>query len=309
VAFPNIPGAFGTLDLLVRINRVIHIIDLKFGVAVRVLALYPDGDEDVFNSQLMFYAAAARHSRREFFGCIEDIVLTIVQPVSIEPDAEMVSSVKVTHAELDEFIAVYRAACAEALSPAPRLKRGGWCRFCPAKPICPAHTGPLLDLGQFVAPTLRDTLQAVLSTPARDAYLKALAAGLDLADAVRDIRTALHDQAKAALENGDVVPGYALTEGRATRCWRNSEHTTIAALESIGLKRDDVVAEELRSPKQVETRAKARGLKVPPELIVSTRSGVALARAENAHLPVRGREEIVRSLSAALKAVQGGRQS
>ena len=47
-----------------------------------------------------------------------------LQPLSIEPDAEMVSSVKVTHAELDEFIAVYRAACEEALSDAPRLERG-----------------------------------------------------------------------------------------------------------------------------------------------------------------------------------------
>ena len=65
----------------------------------------------------------------------------------------MVSSVTVTHAELDEFIAVYRAACEEALSPSPRLERGDHCRFCPAKPICPAHTGPLLDLAQFEVPT------------------------------------------------------------------------------------------------------------------------------------------------------------
>ena len=35
------------------------------------------------------------------------IVLTILQPQSIEPDAEMVSSVEVTHVELDEFITLY----------------------------------------------------------------------------------------------------------------------------------------------------------------------------------------------------------
>jgi hypothetical protein len=307
VAFPTITGAFGTLDLLVRVNRVIHVIDLKFGVGVRVHVLTPDGDEDVLNGQLMFYAAAARHSRREFFGSIEDIVLTIVQPVSIEPGAEIVSSVTVTHAELDAFVAAYRAACEEALSPAPRLKRGTWCRFCPAKPICPAHTGPLLDLAQFTAPTLRDTLQAVLSVPAKEDYLKALARGLDLVDAVKDIRTALLDQAKAALENGDVVPGFALTAGRAERHWRNSEHVTIAALEGLGLARGDVIAEELRSPKQVEIRAKARGLKVPPELIVSQRSGVSLVRAENARLPVPGRDEIVRSFVQALDTLQGGK--
>ena len=45
-----------------------------------------------------------------------------------------------THAELDEFIAVYRAACEEALSEAPRLERGPWCRFCAGETDLPgAH--------------------------------------------------------------------------------------------------------------------------------------------------------------------------
>ena len=83
---------------------------------MRVLALYPDGDEDVINAQLLFYAAAARHSLAEFFAGVKNIVLTIVQPMSIEPDAEMVSSVAVTHAELDAFIGIYRAACEAALA-------------------------------------------------------------------------------------------------------------------------------------------------------------------------------------------------
>jgi hypothetical protein len=136
-----------------------------------------------------------------------------------------------------------------------------------------------------------------------------LADGLNLVDAIKDIRTALHDQAKAALENGDAVPGYALSAGRAERHWRDDERATIAALEDLGLARSDVVAEELRSPKQVEIRAKARGLKVPSEFIVSRRSGVSLVRAENAHAPVPARSEIVRSFTAALEAFQGGRQS
>jgi hypothetical protein len=141
VRFPSIDGAFGTSDLIVRIGNTIYVVDFKFGVGVRVLALYPDGDEDVINAQPMFYAAAARYSLCEFFAGVENIFLTILQPVSIEPDAEMVSSVTITHAELDEFIAIYRAACEEALAPAPRLTRGDHCRFCAARPICPAHSG------------------------------------------------------------------------------------------------------------------------------------------------------------------------
>src|SRR5262249_56986823 len=190
ITFPTVASAYGTVDLLVRIGRTIHVIDFKFGAGVRVRALYPVGDEDVINAQPLFYAAAARHSLPEFFAGVETINLTILQPQSIEPDTEMVSSVTVTHAELDEFVAVYRTACEQALSPAPRLERGDWCRFCAARPICPAHTGPLLDLTQFTVPTA--------SAVSKEAYLRLLADGLNLVDAVKDIRTALHDQAKRA---------------------------------------------------------------------------------------------------------------
>jgi Protein of unknown function (DUF2800) len=271
------------------------VIDFKFGVGVRVLAIYPDGDEDILNGQLMFYGAAARHSRPEFFAGVDNIILTILQPMSIEPGADMASSVEVTHDELNEFITVYRAACERARSPSPRLERGAWCRFRAARPICPAHTGPLLDLARFMVPT-------PATPPSRVTYyLELLADGLNLVDAVKDISTALRDQAKRALENGDNVPGYTLSAGRAERHWRDEERIAIAALECLGLARDDVVATTMRSPKQVELRAKARGLKVPQKLIVSHRSGVSLVKSENAHAPVPGRGEIARSFSAALK--------
>jgi hypothetical protein len=272
---------------------------------VRVLALYPDGDDDVLNPQLMFYAAAARYSLPEFFAGVDTIILTILQPQSIDVDAKMEPSVTVIHAELDEFIAVFHAACTEALSPTPRLKRGPHCRFCPAKPICPEHTKPLLDLAQFAAPTLRDTLVASLAPPPdRVAYLEVLARGLALIDAIKDISKSLHDQAKAALENGDVVSGFTLSAGRAERHWRDDERTAIAALEGLGLTRDDIITKELRSVKQIELKAKSHGLKIPQELIVSRRSGVSLVRSENVREPVRGRDETARLFSAALKAFQ-----
>ena len=138
---------------------------------------------------------------------------------------------------------------------------------------------------------------------AKEAYLQVLADGLDLVDAIKDLRTALHDQAKRALEKGDRVPGYALSAGRAERRWQN-EDAAIGALVRLSLARGDVIAETVRSPKQVELRAKARGLKVPAELIVSRRSGVSLVRSENVRVPVRGRNEIAQSFSAALEAFQ-----
>ena len=132
-----------------------------------------------------------------------------------------------------------------------------------------------------------------------------LAAGLDLVDAVKEIGTSLHDQAKAALHTGGVVPGYTLSAGRAVRDWRD-EATAVETLIGLGLDRDDVVVEGLRSPKQVELRAKARALKVPTELVVSHHSGVSLVRCENARAPVPGRGELVRSFTRALAAFQKG---
>jgi len=300
VVFPTIPGAFGTVDLIIRIGNTIYIIDFKFGSGVRVLALYPDGDEDVLNAQAMYYCVAARHSLPAFFAGVENIVLTILQPVSIDVDAEMVSSVAVTHAELDMFVTVYRAACEEALAAAPRLQSGAWCRFCPARPICPLHTQPLLDLSRFVTPAV------LRAAPDKAAYLRALAAGLDLVEAVKDLRTALHDQAKRALENGDEIPGYALSAGRAERHWRDEIAAQVALL-SLGFDHDDIVETEvMRSPKQLEFRAKARGLKIPQELIASRRSGVSLVRSENVRVPALGRSELARTFAEALKAFQEG---
>jgi hypothetical protein len=127
---------------------------------------------------------------------------------------------------------------------------------------------------------------------------------LDLVDAVKDLRTVLHEQAKRALEDGDQIPGYELSAGRAARHWRDDEPAAIAALQSLGLSRDDIIAETMRSVKQIEIRAKARGLKVPQELIVSHRSGVSLVRSENVRVPVRGRDEIARSFAAELETFQ-----
>ena len=295
VAFPTIETAFGTADLIVRINGVANIVDHKFGAGVRVVAR----DDDGVNPQLAFYAAAARHSLSQFFAGVERIVLTILQPQTIEQDAELASSTEATPAELDDFVVRYRAACEDALGPSPHRARGAWCRFCAAKPICPEHTGPLIDLAQFSPPT-------PAASPDREAYLQALADGLSLIDAIKELQTALHDQAKRALLEGWVVPGYvadrraaAIATG-ATSQRRSRRSFVLVSSAPI------CSTTSLRSPKQVELRAKARGLKIPQELIVSRPSGVSLCRAENARAPAPGRDEIVRGFAEALQAFQEG---
>ncbi len=66
----------------------------------------------------------------------------------------------------------------------------------------------------------------------------------------------------------------------------------------------------MRSPKQVELRAKARGLKIPTEFIVSrSLRHLAGARRKRTRPGASDGARLVRSFSEALEALQGGRQS
>ena len=113
--------------------------------------------------------------------------------------------------------------------------------------------------------------------PAKN-YLQLLAAGLELVDAVKDLGTALRDQAKRALENGDIVPGYALSAGRAVRHWRDESRRRGDAASSSGSRAMTCSSKRCARPNKSRLRAKARGLKVPTEMIVSHPSGVSLVR-------------------------------
>ena len=98
--------------------------------------------------------------------------------------------------------------------------------------------------------------------PSKQAYLQAARGRLEPRRCGQGYRQGAARSGQARPACGDLVPGYALSAGRAERHWHD-ESAAIAALIALGLVRDDVIAETMRSPKQVELRAKARGLKVP----------------------------------------------
>ena len=263
---------------------------------MRVLALYTDGDDDVVNAQLLFYASAARAS-------IPRILCRRRHYRPDHPSAGVDRSrcgdgilVAVTSAELDAFVTVYRAACEEALRACAAHRREGRIAGS-ARRTRSARRIPVRCLISLNSPRRRPP-----RSPRRKRTFQLLADGLNLVDAVKDIGKALHDQAKLALDHGDAVPGYALSAGRAVRQWKD-EQAAVSALIALGLFRDDVVAETLRSPRQVELRARTRGVRISTEFIVSTRFGTSLVRAENARAPTPGRSDTVQFFSEASESV------
>src|SRR5262245_30658998 len=140
---PYLPGAFGTIDLILRSKKWLIIVDFKFGRGVQVTAV---DDTDRVNAQPLFYLSGVRHlieGRR--------IAVAIIQP-AFEPTF--------THAEVDEhyldgFQATLIEAIANGLSSKPRRAMGEWCRFAACKITCPLHTNFVLDLTALGKPPVK----------------------------------------------------------------------------------------------------------------------------------------------------------
>ena len=149
-----IPEAFGSTDVLMRVGSKAVVLDWKFGSGIPV-----DAEE---NPQLMFYACAAMRTPRTqwAFDGAETIELVIVQPPHIR-------RWEVSRRRLELFEIDLRNAVLQAQAPQPPIKHGDWCRFCPAKPICPAMTGaverPVL-LQRFGLNVVRDLCLSTATT-------------------------------------------------------------------------------------------------------------------------------------------------
>jgi len=244
VDFPGIDGAFGTADVLARDDQknITYVSDWKFGAGEGVKASYPDTSTPnaVFaNEQLMFYAAAARHTQPAFFPNDCRIMLTIVQPRARDGDA--ITSVEVSHEDLDAFQVDLWEAVALAAKPNAPTQKGRWCRFQPCQTVCPHHTGPLFSLE-----TLSEKVPSVVATPVQTVSLVDI---LDAAPAVESLIREARAQAHILLGNGHDVPGWKLVQKRGTRQWAVDEKTLVRKLK---LKKADLYETTLKSPAAIE---------------------------------------------------------
>jgi hypothetical protein len=234
------PGPmFGTADFVAydTQNRLLHVVDLKYGQGVVV--------EAKGNKQLRYYALGAALAITSL--PIDTVVMTIVQPRALHPDG-LVRSETITYAELIDFSAeLIAAAKATTVADAP-LNPGPHCRFCPASGICPAQRDHAQDLAQveFSAMPLDVPPDPTTLPP------EVFADILGKLHILEDWATAVRAVAYAKLERGEDVPGFKLVAKRATRKWKDAD-TAIQSITSEGVwSEDDLVVYKMKSPAQVE---------------------------------------------------------
>ena len=241
-------GVFGSCDLIGRIGNRAVVLDWKFGDGVAVDA--------VENHQLLFYAAAAMRTdeARWAFEGVTEIECIIVQPPYVKRWTTTPGRVKAFEREL------YDAVTTALRGNAP-VKIGDHCKWCPAKPICPAMTGET-----------ERALRIQLNSISPEGYSNALV----IADRLEDWIKSVREMAQQALENNIAIPGYKLVPKRATRQWVNDEGA-LEALKEMGLELDELTETKLRSPAQLEKVLKKHKLELPKDHVVAVSTGNTIA--------------------------------
>ena len=204
-----VPDGFGTGDCLIVSDRLLHIIDLKYGQGVLVNA--------VENPQMMLYALGALR----IFDCLYNI--TEVSMTIYQPRRENVSTWTVSVEELNDWAEQTLKPKAElAFKGEGEYSPGAWCQFCKAAVKCRARAEAKLQLAkyEFAKPPLLT-----------DAEIGDILGKLD--DLTKWANEIIAYAQDAAVSHGKQWLGYKLVESRTNRKYTD-EDAVIEAARSAG---------------------------------------------------------------------------
>jgi hypothetical protein len=263
------PEAFGTCDAVIvaPMNRIV-IIDYKHGQG------HPVEVEN--NKQLLYYALGAYYdlpeSQRLDIGFIETV---IVQPRARHLDGPVRKHVYRLD-ELRAFERDLRDAVGRIRSGEDGLAAGSHCKFCPAKPICPAIRRDIAERAGLDFECIESA--PVSLPPATTLAAERLAHLLRNADTIRDWCASIGQLAFALAERGTEIPGYKLVEKAGRRKWADEADVRKAFELEFG---DAIFNTELKSPAQMEKLLKKRKSEIAPYVIIPP-GGKSLVPVEDA---------------------------
>ena len=187
-----VPEGFGTGDCLIVADKVLHIIDFKYGLGILVEADH--------NPQMMCYALGALDIYDGIYD-IEEIKLTIFQP-----RRSNISTWTISKADLLAWAENTLKPTAElAIKGEGEFNAGDHCQFCAVKATCRKRAEYNLELAKydFEMPVNLDQTEIAAILPRID----------ELIAWAGDIK----DFALQSALSGTQYPGFKVVEGRSTR--------------------------------------------------------------------------------------------
>lgn len=204
-----VPDGFGTGDCLIVSDKLLHIIDFKYGMGVLVDA------ED--NPQMMLYALGALRLFDSLYD-IDTVSMTIYQP-----RRENVSTWTISVEDLMDWVEnTLKPRAERAYKGEGEYIPGPWCTFCKAAVKCRARAEEKLQLAkyEFAPPPLLT-----------DAEIEDILSRLDdLTKWANEIMAYAQD---AAINHGKQWHGFKLVESRTNRKYTN-EASVITAARAAG---------------------------------------------------------------------------
>jgi hypothetical protein len=231
----DVPDSFGTSDAIIIKGDELIVVDLKYGMGVKV-----DATE---NEQLQLYALGALND----FGILADFAM--VTMVIHQPRLNHVSEWSIPVAQLEAFGKEAHLAAMEVLDEgAQRLKAGEkQCRFCKAKAVCPAlndnvslataGVATVADFAEFLPALAEDGLSTAMSR----------------VELVEQWCKGIRAEVERRLLAGTPVEGYKLVAGRkGNRAWVDAAEAEQIMKKSFRLRDDDMYTKVLISPVAAE---------------------------------------------------------
>lgn len=232
-------GAGGTSDAIIIKGGEIIVIDLKYGMGVRV-------DADA-NPQLMMYALGALNEY-DLVGDFDTVTMVIHQP-----RLNHVSEYSIPVEQLLKFGDDVRSAADKVRSPDADLAPGEkQCKFCKAKASCPALRAEMAEVvgGSADLSDFADLVPQEITSETSDNYLPVAMSKIEI---VEQWCKAVRAETERRLLAGQPVTGYKLVEGRAgNRAWKDAKAVEEMMKKTFRMRDDQVYDFALISPTKAE---------------------------------------------------------
>jgi hypothetical protein len=232
-------GAGGTSDAIIIKGSEIIIVDLKYGMGVRV-----DAND---NPQLMLYALGALNEY-DLIGDFDTVTMVIHQP-----RLNHVSEYSIPVSELltfgDDVVHAAEKIRWENPSFNPGEKQ---CKFCKAKATCPALRAEMAEVvgGAADISDFADMVPQEVTSETSDNYLPVALSKVEL---IEQWCKAVRAEAERRLLAGQPVTGYKLVAGRAgNRDWKDATAVEEMMKKTFRMRDDQVYDFKLISPTKAE---------------------------------------------------------
>ena len=245
----------GTSDFVaVTKDKKLYAVDFKYGKGVAVDA--------VDNVQGLCYGLGA--ARKYHNHAWDSLTVVIIQPRASHPDGP-IREWSISREDAEDYVLEF-ATAAEATRPddAPR-RAGGHCKFCKAKPTCPAAEANASAIAESQFGSVEDIEGERLSELV-----------LDRIPVILDWCKSVQDYAQKQAEAGNAPPGTKLVPTRATRKWVDEGNAETVIVSETGLATGDIYTSKMKSPAQIEKLVGKKNMGPLRDHIESKSTGVTL---------------------------------